>query len=78
MAPGGTAESMPKLVPGGTEEFMPKLVPGGVLGVGTIVGGVRVSCDVGYEVGGCRHVYGTSGGCGFLETGAGMGRGVLV
>ena len=36
------------------------------------------SCDTGAEVAGCLQVYGTSGGCGEVGTGEGMGRGMLL
>jgi hypothetical protein len=81
IVPGGTADSIPKEVPGGTVESMPKPDPGAVPGIGRIVGEDGSSCavgDVGDGVEGCRHEYGTSGGGGFLEAGAGMGRGVLT
>ncbi len=75
--PGGSGVGVePKVVPDGTGEVVPKLDPGAVLGIG--MSGIDVAfCDVGDEVGGCRHEYGTSGGDGEVGTGEGMGRGIL-
>jgi hypothetical protein len=64
-------------VPGGSGvEAVPKLVPGEVPGVERS-GGDKAPCDAGDDVAGCRHEYGTSGYCGVVRTGAGMGRGAL-
>jgi hypothetical protein len=64
-------------VPGGSGvEAVPKLVPGEMPGVERS-GADKAPCDAGGEVACCRHEYGTSGGCGVVRTGAGMGRGVL-